>query len=160
MFITIRTVRTITPALKRSISGHRRSIHSLWMYARTRARLAIRIATAAAKIGENRQLEHRRRHFGRFAVRRLQKVCQHQIVEDMEHHGPADGILHRHISQHQSHQKRVGRLQQVPVEQPEQERGTQDGKPLCRKAAVTAGRSPGRSAPPKWAPETMRTGTC
>ena len=49
----------------------------------------------------------------------------------MEHHGPADGILHRHISQHQSHKKRVGRLQQVPVEQPEQERGTQDGKPLA-----------------------------
>ena len=49
----------------------------------------------------------------------------------MERHGPADGILRRRIPQHQSHQKRVGRLQQVPVEQPEQERGTQDGKPLA-----------------------------
>ena len=49
MFITIRTVRTITPALKKKHFRHRRSIHSLWMYARTRARLAIRIATAAAK---------------------------------------------------------------------------------------------------------------
>ena len=83
------------------------------------------------KSGENCQLEHRRRHFRKICRQTAQKVCQHQIVEDMERHGPADGILHRHISQHQSHQKRVGRLQQVPVEQPEQERGTQDGKPLA-----------------------------
>ena len=82
MFITIRTVRTITPALKKKHFRHLRSIHSLWMYARTRARLAIRIATAAAKnpvkiVSSSTDAATS----GRFAVRRLRRSASTRLLK-------------------------------------------------------------------------------
>ena len=62
-----------------------------------------------------------------------QKICQHQVIEHMQQNCPDNGVFHCHISQQQSHQHRIGRLQQVTVKKAKQQRRTQNRKAVYQK---------------------------
>ena len=49
----------------------------------------------------------------------------------MDTNGPEYGILHRYIAQDQSHQDRIGRLQEITVKESEKDRGTKHREPFA-----------------------------